>query len=264
MSHITSRRVPRLIGLGMTLIAMVAALGLPASAFAVAVETNTQSVSSLANQIAGSATSASGGVAVPGAAVAVNVPVVVQGNIQVDTTGNPNNLQTATNDTTVDQATAAVSGDPTATNGGTATTGPATSISTAVVVQMNLQVITGLTPAGGVTQTAGNEADLGQTTVSATGSASADGGGSTAVSGGATTTSAANVLQVNTQIYGGGGSNTSGAVAQGALNAAGLDQTIAAATGTATATGGGSATTGSAANSAASNVSQSTTLTVDE
>src|SRR5688572_30537372 len=82
------------------------ALGVPGAAWAV--ESNTSTVNSSSMSIPGTSSSSGGGIAVPGTATAISTPpIIVQSNVQVDTTGNPNNVQDATNDVTVDQATVA-------------------------------------------------------------------------------------------------------------------------------------------------------------
>ena len=263
MERRTAWRVPGFVVAALTVLAIPAGLGIPAPASAV--DINNQSITGMATQIIGMATSSSGGVAVPGAAVAVNVPVVVQGNIQVDVSGNPNNVQNATNNADIDQNTVAASGDPTASNGGIAVTGTAIAVSTAVVSQWNIQMIMGGTPAGGVTQNATNDAAVGQDTAGASGNSTASGGGSTATSGAATATNSAMVTQLNTQTYiGSMGIDTTGTVQQDLLNSAGVGQTTGAATGTASATGSSNASTGAAQNLTSSIIQQTGAQTVNE
>jgi hypothetical protein len=263
MERRTSWRVPGFVVTALAVLAIPVGLGIPAPASAV--DINNQSINQMATQIIGMATSSTGGVAVPGPAVAVNVPVVVQGNIQVDVSGNPNNVQNATNNAAIDQNTVAASGNPTASNGGVAVTGPGMAVSTVVVTQMNVQIIMGGTPAGGVMQNATNDADIGQGTAGGSGNSNANGGGSTATSGAATATSSAVVTQLNTQMYiGSMGIDTTGTVQQDLLNSAGLGQTTGAATGSASATGSGAATTGAAQNLANSIVQQTGVQTVNE
>ena len=121
-SLITRRRAA---GLLLTL-ALVLGAGIPGSAWAAATQSNTQTVSSSSASIPGVASSSGGGIAVPGAAVAINIPpIVIQQNMQIDTTGNANNVQTASNSLTANQQTVAAAGSATATNGGTAMSGTA-------------------------------------------------------------------------------------------------------------------------------------------
>lgn len=249
----------------LVLLTSVLALGLPGSAWAAATESNTQTINSSSISVPGVATSGGGGIAVPGVAMAMEMPpIVLQGNIQVDTTGNANNVQDATNELTVDQQTVAAAGDATATNGGTATSGTATATSMAIVMQMNVQVITGFAPSDGVTQTASNVGDIDQTTVAASGDTDADGGGSVASSGNAGAGSTTVLNQSNVQTYAGSGSDTAGAVQMSAANTAATAQEIIAATGIASAAGGASATTGNATNTASTTVDQENNQTVDE
>jgi hypothetical protein len=250
--------------LAVVLLVLAIPLGLSVRS-ASAVDVNNESISGMANQIVGMATSSSGGVAVPGPAIAVNVPVVVQGNVQVDTTGNPNNVQNATNDAMVGQNTTAASGNPTATNSGVATSGASVAVSMAVVTQMNIQVITGGTPAGGVTQNATNDAGVGQDTATASGNTNASGGGSTATSGAAMATTSAMVTQVNTQMYiGSMGIDTTGSVQQDLQNSAGVGQANGAATGATSAMGSSTATSGSAQSLVNTIIQQTGAQTVNE
>ncbi|MGE0059338.1 MAG: hypothetical protein AB7T32_15270 [Dehalococcoidia bacterium] len=253
-----SRLSPRTIGGSLAALAVLVALALPGSAWADQTETSTKTINGTVTEIAGDAT---GSGAIAGPATAINTPIVIQQNIQVDTTGNANNDQTATNDATVSQDTAAGSGTATASNGGTASTGAATATSTVLILQLNIQVITGFVPEAGVSQTASNDADVHQTTVAGSGIASGDGSGSTASSGSATANNSAYIGQINVQIYSGsygGVADTAGQITQDAMNGATVDQTTAAGTGTATATDGGEATTGDAAARAQHTVNQLT------
>jgi hypothetical protein len=146
-----------------------------------------------------------------------------------------------------------MSGNADGTNGGVATSGPATATSLAVVLQLNIQVITGFAPADGVTQTASNEVDLDQDTAAVSGNTDADGSGSTATSGGATSNNSAYIGQVNVQVYS-GTYGASGAISQQAANTIAAAQGTAAQSGTATASDGGTSETGAA--NAASRFSQ--------
>lgn len=249
----------------LALLTTVLALGAPGSAWAAATQSNTQTVNSNALSIPGVATSSAGGIAIPGIAMAMDIPpIVVQGNIQVDTTGNANNVQDATNELTVDQQTVAAAGSATASNGGMATSGTATASSTAIVMQMNVQVITGFAPAEGVTQTASNVGDIDQTTGAASGNTDADGEGSTATSGNAAANSTTVLNQSNLQTYIGTPNDTAAATQMSAANTAASLQEIIAATGIASATGGATATSGSATNTATTDIDQQNDQTVNE
>jgi hypothetical protein len=250
-----SRLGPRKIGVSLAGFAVVLAFALPGSAWADQNESSTKTITGTANEIIGDA---SGG-ETSGPAVALNTPLVIQQNIQVDTTGNPNNEQNATNTATVNQDTIAASGNASGSEGGTANSGAATATSTALVLQLNIQIITGFVPVAGVTQTASNNADIDQTTVAASGNADASGTGSTANSGTASASNSAYVGQINIQMYAGGyGNDSSGAVTQTATNDAAADQTTGAGSGTATATDGGQSTTGDAAAQAQDTINQLT------
>jgi hypothetical protein len=251
-----SRLGPRRVGVTLGGLAIVAALALPGSAWADQNETSTKTINGTATQIIGDATG--GGVA--GAAVAINAPIVIQQNIQVDTTGNTNNNQTATNTATVNQDTAAGSGDAAGSDGGTATSGAAVATSTAVILQLNIQIITGFVPTAGVSQTASNDATVDQTTVAGSGGADATGSGSTASSGTATANNSAYVGQINVQLYNGsyGSTDTTGAAAQTATTGASAGQTTVGASGMATASDGGQSTTGNAAAQAQDTINQLT------
>jgi hypothetical protein len=244
MNSKASRFGPRKIGLPFAVLATVLALGLPGQVWADQTESSTETITGTANQIIGDAS----GNGIAGPAIAFNNPIVIQHNIQVDTTDNPNNDQNAANDATIGQNTTAASGDASGINGGTATSGAATAISTAIVLQLNIQIITGFTPAEGVTQNASNVADVDQDTVAASGTSSADGAGSTATSGNATANNSAYLSQVNVQVYSGTpmGVDNSGTVTQTAANGGTAAQETGAGTGTATAADGSTATSGSA------------------
>ena len=249
----------------LALLTTVLALGYPGSAWAAATQSDTQTVSSNAISIPGVATSSAGGIAIPGLAIALGIPpIVVQGNIQVDTTGNVNNVQDATNDVTIDQQTVAAAGSATASNGGVATSGIATASSTAIVMQMNIQVITGFAPVGGVTQTASNIGDIDQTTGAASGNTDADCEGSTATSGNAAAHSSTVLNQSNVQTYRGSPNDTAGATQMSAANTAASVQHIIAATGIASAAGGGTANSGNASNTATTDIDQQNDQTANE
>lgn len=241
------------------------ALGGSGAAFAAATESSTQTINSIAFTLPGTVTSSGGGVAVAGVPMAIAIPpIVVQGNIQVDTTGNTNNVQSATNDLTANQTTVASAGSATATNGGIAKSGTSTATSSAIVMQMNVQVITGFAPSEGVTQDAANVGQIDQTTVAASGETDADGEGSIATSGNASANSSTVLNQTNLQTYIGSAGTTTGTAQMSAANTAAMAQEIIAASGLATASDGGQSTTGSAANTAVSTVQQDNTQTIDD
>jgi hypothetical protein len=246
MHSIASRLGPRKIGVSLAGIAVVLALAMPGSAWAEQTESSTQTVTGTVTEIVGDA---NGDGAIAGPAIAFNTPIIIQHNVQVDTTGDPDNTQTATNTAVVNQDTAAGSGSATTSGGGTATTGAAMAVSTAVVLQINIQVIAGFVPDGGVTQTASNDAEVDQTTAALSGDASGDGSGSSASSGNASASNSAHIGQINVQIYAGSYNDVSdaaGQITQEAMNSASTEQATAAASGTATATDGADATTGGA------------------
>src|SRR5581483_8091691 len=183
-----------------------------------------------------------------GPAIATNVRVVNQMNVQ--NVAGPaamqgNVTQDATNTADVDQFSLAVSGDATATNGGLAATGSARAMSIVIVQQLNVQVVAGWAPSDGVSQTASNTADVGQTTVAVSGDATADGGGSSAASGQAQAVSVTVVQQRNIQVYV-GRPDVEGSVEQTAANAFSGSQLSGAITGDASATSGSQASTGDA------------------
>jgi hypothetical protein len=240
-----SRFGVRTIGVSLATLAVVLTFALPGQAWADQNESSTKTITGTVTEIVGNAT---GGTGIAGPAMAMNTPIVIQQNIQVDTTGNPNNNQTATNVANVNQDTGAMSGNADGTNGGVATSGAANAHSLAIILQLNIQVITGFVPDGGVSQTASNTVDLNQGTAAVSGNTDADGAGSSATSGGATSNSSAYLGQINVQIYSGsyGGTDTTGAIEQQAANTIAAAQGTAGQTGTATASDGGTSSSGTA------------------
>ena len=187
--------------------------------------------------------------ALAGAAAALGQVQIHQVNVQVIATPNNSNdtsSQTATNTATANQTTAAQSGDATSSDGSIAQTGNATAHSLTIINQINIQVIAGYTPAGGVHQTASNDATVDQTTVAQSGDATAS-DGSTARSGDADASSVAVIQQKNFQLYvGKGPSSSDDPVTQDASNTATVDQMTGAFTGAAQASGGSEAISGDA------------------
>lgn len=185
-----------------------------------------------------------------GAATALGQVQIHQINVQViagpkDT--RENSTQTATNTANVTQTTAAISGDALASDGGRARSGNAHARSLTIIHQINIQIIAGHAPSGGVHQTASNDATVDQTTVAASGDAGASGNGSSATSGDASASSVALVKQRNFQLFvGKGPSGSDDPVEQVASNTASIDQTTAAISGSALALDGGKAVSGDA------------------
>lgn len=200
-----------------------------------------------------------------GAATALGQVQIHQVNVQViagpkDT--RDNSTQSATNTANATQTTAAISGDALATDGGRARSGNAHANSLTIIHQINIQIIAGHAPSGGVHQTASNDATVDQTTVAASGDAGASGSGSTAASGDATASSVAAVQQRNFQLFVGKGPSTSDdPVQQVASNTASVDQTTAAISGPAVAIDGDAAS-GDAKAKARAIVDQSNTQVV--
>jgi hypothetical protein len=127
------------------------------------------------------------GVEVKGPEIEFIADIVVQPTIQVDASmpWGGDNTQTAGSNSDFDQSADADSGDPDASNGGTAVTGAAVAGSLNVSVQTTVQVIAGLTPEDGVQQESWNEAGGELASGAYVGDADADGLGSAAVSGSA-------------------------------------------------------------------------------
>ena len=198
---------------------------------------NVENVQQSGAEIVGNA---AGGIAGP--ALTFDTAVVNQINVQViagDQETQDNSSQTAYNEANIDQTNIAVSGDASASDGGTAMSGRAIAGSFAHVLQLNVQVIAGFGCA--VTQEASNVVDLDQEAVALSGDASATGGSAT--TGDASARNSAHIQQRNIQIY---HCHEGSAGSQVANNVADYDQTVAAATGNATSTAGGDSSTGDA------------------
>jgi hypothetical protein len=193
----------------------------------------------------------SAGTALAGTASASADAHVFQLNVQVDAGFGPgaaDSDQTASNIAIVDLTSVALSGDATASAGGSATTGEARAIQSAFVMQMNIQIIAGYVPEGGVDQEASNLAIIDGTSIAASGDATAAGAGSSAASGDATAEGSTLLQQRNVQIYvGNPATATGGAVSMRAANEARLGNTTVAASGGAIAGSGGTASSGRAA-----------------
>lgn len=144
-----------------------------------------------------------GSVEVKGPEVEFASEIVVQPNIKVDASmpGSGDNEQTGDSNAEFDQSVDADSGEPNATNGGTAVSGPAVAGALGIAVQTNVQVIAGWTPEGGVDQEAWNDAGADQTSGAYTGDPSADGIGSAAVSGSAVGWDTTVFQQTNVQTF---------------------------------------------------------------
>jgi hypothetical protein len=231
-------------------VALILGIGLPASAWADSTETSTQNVSGTTLEMPGTGTTDGCGVAVPGPAIAWDLPIVTQNNIQV-VAGPPetqaNSTQTATNNVDIEQMTGAMTGDATSTDCGTAITGGAMAGSLVVVHQLNVQIIAGVVPTGGVTQDASNDADIGQMTLAGSGDGAADGSGTVVKTGTAHGFTYTLVLQKNIQVYvGKGNTSPEGSAEQIAANVAGVEQSAGAITGEALGTDDSTATTGDA------------------
>jgi hypothetical protein len=210
--------------------------------------TSTNTLTQQALMATGTASSTSGGVAVPGAAVAYTVPIVVQDNIQViagDAATKANSSQNASNTVTGGTTAAAVSGDASAADGAVASSGSAVAGTMAFIMQMNIQVIAG--NGCSITQDASNSYDLNQTAAAATGDASATGGGSSATSGGANAMGLAIAVQTNVQVYVCRNGTTG---QQTASNVGGADQLVGSLTRGSSASGGGSAGSGNSTSQA--------------
>ena len=187
------------------------------------------------------------GVGLAGPVVTFNEQIVVPVNVQVVASPNAtadNVSQTAQNAANVDQGTSAQSGTASGESLGVAISGPAVAGSIAVVTQLNIQVIAGWVPEGGVSQDATNAAVVSQETSAASGDAAASDGG-LAISGVPVALSTAGVNQENVQIFVGEDPESTIGVAQVGENAADVTLTHDAATGP-TEASGGFATSGNA------------------
>jgi hypothetical protein len=239
--------------MGVILVVLLMALGAHLSAPLASADSssvNSRSLRNMTFRIFGTSTSSTGGIASAGAATTTSNAGVSQLNIQIvagQAAQQDNVVQTATNEASIDQTTLAAAGSATAAEGGIASAGSAWADSWASVQQLNIQIVAGQVPDGGITQTATNVAAIDQTTAAAAGNASATGEGSVAEAGDATASSWAFLRQVNLQVYiGTGRSNRAGAIEQTATNIGGIGQTTLAGTGNASATSGGGASTGNA------------------
>jgi hypothetical protein len=212
---------------------------------------NTQNVQQTEVQLPGTPTATTGGTANSGAAIALANAIVHQINVQV-AAGNQqaiaNSSQTATNNADVTQTSAASTGDTTGSNGGMASSGTATAATTAIILQLNIQIMALLSPDCVVNQVASNDAGVGQTAIAASGEATADGMGSTAASGRASAWNRALIIQRNIQVYvctGHGDATEAGS--QQAVNDFAQEQVAIALTGAAGASGDSTGGSGSAA-----------------
>ena len=241
---------PRFVAILLVSASLALGAGVPARLVS-ADASNTQNVQQTEVQLPGTPTFTDGGTATSGTAVAMANAIVHQINVQV-AAGNQlaiaNSSQTATNNAEVTQTSAAATGDTTGSNGGMASSGNATAVSTAIILQMNIQIMALLSPDCAVDQVASNDAGVGQTAVAASGEATADGLGSTAASGSAAAGNRALIIQRNIQVYvctGHGDATDTGS--QQAVNDFAQEQVAIALTGTAAASDGSTAGSGSAA-----------------
>jgi hypothetical protein len=221
--------------------------------------TNTKTIVQMRLAQKGIATSSGGGVAMTGPAISFDHVNVAQINVQVVAGGPQTEMQStqeATNNLTVNQTTAAVSGDATG-NGGVATTGPAIAGSIVVGAQINVQIIACMNATAPIVQMATNDATVDQMTGAASGDATANGAGSDAHSGAAAAINVAVVRQRNVQVYRCPGMDGGGGSSQMAANIATATQAAAGVSGNAEASGGGSATTGRAKAGSISKFNQS-------
>jgi hypothetical protein len=229
--------------------------GLPAG-LVKADESSTQTLNQNEIGVTGTATSSVGVAALAGPAIANAHAVVQQHNVQV-ATGDPtalaNSSQDATNTATVNQTTAAVTGDATSTNGGTATSGYAAAQALAVVLQLNVQVMALLSEDCVVEQVATNDAQIDQTAASMSGSATADGATSDAATGDARSSTRNVSVQRNVQVYVCKGETMS---SQEAANAIAAAQEAAALTGNADSTSGSDTSSGNATSKVSESQSQ--------
>lgn len=241
-----------------TIVVLVAGAALtPQRASADSISVNELHLSQRSIAMTGNAT----GNATSGPAVATNEAIVVQKSVQV-VAGGPrsgaDNTQTSVNYLDLNQAAIATSGDASGTDGGTASSGAATAGNLAIVHQLNVQIIAGWVPEGGLQQDAVNVADIDQTSVAASGDANATGDGSNASSGDASAFGFTFVQQRNIQIYVGRPDTASiaGSVHQSAANVATVDQVTGAISGTATASVSSTGNSGSASSSASTMIRQ--------
>jgi hypothetical protein len=240
---------PRFVAILLVSASLGLGAGVPAR-LASADANNTQNVQQTEAQLPGTPTATTGGTANSGAAIALANAIVHQINVQV-AAGNQqaiaNSSQTATNNADVTQTSVAATGDTTGSNGGIAGSGDATAVSTAIILQMNIQIMALLSPDCAVDQVASNDAGLDQAAVAATGEATADGAGSTATSGRAAAWNRALIIQRNIQVYVCTGHGSTDTGSQQAVNDFAAQQAAIALTGTAAASEGSTAGSGKAA-----------------
>ena len=241
---------PRFVAIVLVSASLAFGAGVPAR-LASADASNTQNVQQTEVQLPGTPTATTGGTANSGTAIALTNAIVHQINVQVaagDQQAIDNSSQVATNNADVTQTSAAETGDATGSDGGMASSGNATAISTAIVLQMNIQIMALVSPDCVVDQVASNDTGVGQTAVAASGAATADGLRSTAASGSAAARNRALIIQRNIQVYvctGHGDATDTGS--QQAVNDFAQEQVAIALTGTADASDDSTAESGSAA-----------------
>ena len=241
---------PRFVAIVLVSASLALGAGIPAQLVS-ADANNTRNVQQTEVQLPGTPTATTGGTANSGAAIALANAIVHQINVQV-AAGNQqaiaNSSQMATNNADVMQTSAASTGDTAGSDGGVAGSGTATAVSTAIILQMNIQIMVLLSPDCAVDQVASNDAGVGQTAVAASGEATAEGLGSTAASGSAAARNRALIIQRNIQVYvckGKDGATDAGS--QQAINDFAQEQVAIALTGTTDATGGSTTSSGDAA-----------------
>ena len=144
-------------------------------------------------------------VAASGQAEAGATTIIEQYNIQI-IQGSPDPegavVQSAANSVVANQQVLATSGAAEGAivgSGSTAQSGGVLAIATAIIRQINIQIVTALGSDGAATQTADNLVVLGQDVEAATGNATAEGG--TGTTGDAAAGASASVTQKNIQIY---------------------------------------------------------------
>jgi hypothetical protein len=217
---------------------LLAAFALVFGTFAIpaaAASADASNLRSIVQQRFEAAGAATGLGAISGPTITSNQVTVPQINVQViagDQATRDNSTQTADNTLDLNQTAAAVTGDASADETSTATTGPATASNIVVGLQLNVQVIAGI--GCDVDQVASNTLSLDQTAAAASGDANAVNGGN-ASSGAASAQNMARVSQRNLQVYICRGGSTGQQVAE---NVGDFEQTTAAATGSADADGG--------------------------
>lgn len=172
------------------------------------------------------------GVAVEAPEIIIEIdPIIIQKNIVVDASinGTPDTVnQTATNSAGVSQDSTAQAGTASAPASGFAYSGGALSGGIVVVTQINVAVVAGYVPEGGVTQDASNVADVDQSAAAQGGDASAAGEDSSAYGGDATALATARVSQFNILWFVGTNPDNTESVNQAGQNAAGVTQSASA------------------------------------